>query len=310
MQGNAWLNFKWRLHQPPIQATLLDCCFIILAELNSYLPILTKEQVSNGTGMKILRKLVNRPSVVGKYLKHFIFKMHPDASCNECSVSFCKFVKKGILNESVLTRLLQIGIKVASKDIEDLIIILSEDEGVAVLTFALAKCSASAPDITAAATAAVTCKKFIFLSTLINSGATPSVSNIIECTNWTSLDPNILSYVITKGTPKDIAQLMIKGLKVHHADPQQLLKDLCQYKCVTCSKEVIGEILKDDDFKIIHIKLLCLLLNSGANSLDLCQGRYEKATPLHVATELALESGMYMYATSSHACIHCAIFYL
>ena len=85
---------------------------------------------------------MNRPSKIGKYLEHFIFKMHPDASCNECSVSFCKFVKKGILNESVLTRLLQIGIKVTSKDIEDLISILSEDEGAAVLKFVLAKCSA------------------------------------------------------------------------------------------------------------------------------------------------------------------------
>ena len=267
------------------------------------------EQVSNGTGMKILRKLVNRPSEVAKYLEHFIFKMHPDASFNEWSVSFCKFVKKGILNESVLTRLLQIGIKVTSKDIEDLIYILPEDKGIIVMELALANCP---PDITSAATAAVICKKFIFLSTLIKYGAicTPSVSNIIECTNWTSPDPSILNYVITKGTPKDIAQLMIKGLKVHHADPQQLLKDLCQYKRVISSKEVIGEILKDDDFKITHVKLLSLLLNCGANGLDLCQGRYEKATPLHVATELALESGMYKYLyATSHACFHCTIYF-
>ena len=163
----------------------------------------------------------------------------------------------------------------------------------------------SAPDITSAATAAVNCKKFIFLSTLIESGATPSVSNLIECINWTSLDPNILNYVITNGTPKDIAQLMIKGLKDHNsnaeADPQHVLKDLCQYKYIICSKEVIGEILKGNGF---NSKLICLLLNCEAKSLDLCQGRYEKTTPLHVATELALESGMYMYATS-HACIHC-----
>ena len=275
--------------------------------LTHNLPMLKEEQVFNGTGMKILSSILDRPFAIVTHLEHFIFKMHPNVPSSKFPVSFCKFAKKGITNEATLTRLLQIGIKILSKDIKDLINILPEDEGVAVLTFALSKCSASAPDITSAATAAVTCKKFTFLSTLIVYGATPSISNIIECINWTSLDPNILNYVITKGTPKEIAHFVIKAIradekkfdgtkdldtKLSTVAIDRLLNDLHQYKCLVCCKEVIAEILKSDVFGIHIIKLLCLLLNYGANSIDLCQARFEKATPLHVATELALESGI------------------
>ena len=183
-----------------------------------------------------------------------------------------------------------------------------------------------------AAEAAIKNKKYRFLACLIKHGANPTIGDNIITKLTDVSDPVVLNYVFENGSPLKIAHFLMKMLGVGgsngtcqrfaggsdqrcETDGAQEREDELQggvcgtimlfKNFVQCGKPLGGKdtvagiremvylvLALYDSATILHTGLLCLLLDCGAKCLDLCQARFQKSTPLHAATALALESGM------------------
>ena len=265
------------------------------------------------------------------HLKHFLFNVvPPTASLGDVPVVLCRLVKRGVTGADILNRMIQIGVRFIVKDIKELLLNAEEtDDLVRIISSSMAHSSLSSVHLKSAAEAAIKSNKIRFLACLITHGATPAIADITKLADLS--DPVVLKYLFATGSPDKVVRFLIKVLSLAYlrtngtcfrfggsnqrceedgseevedkpngsvSNAIVLFKNFIQCGKPLCGKDAVAGIREmicvalTDIATRSHVELLCLLLNCGANSLDLCQARFKKATPLHVATELALESGM------------------
>ena len=263
----------------------------------------------------------------GTHLKHFVFNMvPPTAMLGGVSIDLCRLIKRGITEVDVLNRMVQIGVKFMVNDLSELVRIADESDDLIGIMSSLMSCSSlSNAHLKSAAEVAIKVKKVRFLAFLIKHGAAPATTGVISLTNLTN--PVVIDYIFANASSEKVAHFLLKALnfKINEEclyctgagqrcevdcgeeieneqrkvalivrqfrDFIQRGRSLCGKDTVAGIRDILSSVLACGVTKA-RVELVCQLLNCGATSLDLCQARFKKTTPLHAAIMLALESGM------------------
>ena len=312
---------------------ICDSNYVLFSFTDSidHLPPLSEEQISESLVEKVVNYMVqnsiNGGRLQSRHLEHFIFNMvPPNASLmGKTLVNLSTLVKAGIAKADTLNRMVQIGVKFKIKDLQDFVQKYDDDNCTKILTH----CSLNGAQLKTAADAAIHNNKYNLLAYLLKHGAKPDVARVIKIVDPSlKMDPVILSYVLANGVPKKIAPFLIKTLNSMNegsqfingseqnnsehrnlSDAAALLQSTIESSMIICGRDavsgmrdVIAELLSGAE---VHMEAICLLLQCGANSIDLCQAQFKKSTPLHAATALALKAGVYtLFVVTFYTCMY------
>lgn len=280
--------------------------------------MLSNERILDGSGAKVLSHVVQNVDgrLTPQHLEFFVFNMVPPTASllGDTPINLSRLIKIGVAKTDILNRMIQIGVKFKMKDLKDLVQNFDEvDDFIKILDISMTHCSLTDVQLKSAADTALHAKKYKFVAHLIKKGAKPDVASVIKILDLSRDDgPVFLSYMLENGSPKKIVPFLIKTLNhiketcnrseqehaEHGVKPSlsvsmllnaiQCSKTLCGKDAISGMRDIVAQCLNDFATINVTIELVCLLLQC---SLDLCQARYEKTTPLHAATMLALESG-------------------
>ena len=312
--------------------------FCISVGLTRQLPNLNEKLVADGIVTKLYNHLIEKmptSRVKMEHLEFVIFKLQ-STKFDASEVEFTKLVERDAIHDDFLNKMLRLGMKIKDKDIKDLIHILPDGKAIKVLEFAIAHCPPSGlpAALLLAAKAAVKSNKLQFLVYLVDRGATPSVGDIIDIVNWSKPHQGLLKYIATHGSQEEISPLVYNALSqkqfktlctliqlgganvAKHVSivpmdvtdmtgNMALLEELAKQGVNLGRVEVVAKVLKVEPVTTKVVDLLCFLLKQGARCSYLRQCRFQNSTPLHAATELALESGVCVCVCVVCVCVVC-----
>ena len=258
-------------------------------------PVVTESDVKSGFCVKLFRQILSREDVQLKHLDFLIFQLFDriTAPFNASSIKLSQLLEKSIVGMKFLRRMFELGMIANAEDVEMAVRILP-DSSVGTLELIVSKQS-EAGNLDLLLEAAVKARKMRFIAWLIEHG---------------TKTPDELAVFLTQALDQkdfDTAKVFLKAsttitcknidLGIHIAagltDP-----DLIE-RLIDAGADPSGNVKKTlvEVLKIVNlpakkqIDLVCLFLMKGADCNHLSLVR-KTTTPLHVATELALEAGL------------------
>ena len=224
------------------------------------------------------------------HLEFLVLGIFSKLPFNASSIKLSQLLKRRFNDRYLLAVLFQMGMEVKREDVPVAIETLKNNE--APLDLILSKSKPSFLDYPCKL--ALDEKNMIAVFFLIKHGATP---------------PSALVELLIQAKQFDTAKMLLRIpgiIKPDKFDLGMVMSDIAQHP------DLIQELIKVganpdgcnvkkplvEIMKLTHlpydkkINLLCLLLKNGANCTHLCHSSQHTTTPLHVATNLALESGM------------------
>lgn len=281
-----------------------DCCQL--------LPLFTDSELKSGFCVKLLQKLLLKQKTKERHISFVIFHMCPKKQAFDASeIELAALLKVPVTDKKLLEKLFEFKIKVTSDNIQAAVSLLPVSS-VDILMLIITKCMTGVtPEIlNQSCQKAYSARKLPFVLCLIEHGAespaepTDLILLALKLNNFDMVLNLLLNHKIDP-EKVDLGDLITKS--DHIGDPSITAKLLeAGVSPNGCGKKKpIAEILKLQHISLKkQIDLLCLLLEKG-DCRHLSHGSKERATPLHVATELALKAGIlftYPLTITLHAC--------
>ena len=253
---------------------------------------------------KVLVEILSRKECKQAHLEFLVSKMWNEKEIDVSKVTLKQLiVDREVTNESLLQRFLELGLPLTKEDVKMAITRLKTGQ-LHLFRFIIAKCNTD--DLDELCQAAVNANRMTFVLYLVERGAKlPSHGSdlLMHALRAEDYDGALaLARKFTKATTDklDLAALMDSNI----VNCPELIKVLVQIGLSpngrgkrTPIAVVMGKAISITK----KIDMICLLLEVGEECSHLSHIGKSTTTPLHVATELALQSGtcmilyMYMY---------------
>ena len=243
---------------------------------------------------KVLMEIISRPECRESHLEFLVNKMWNEKEINVSKITLKLLLSKKITSSSVLQRFLELGLPVTKSDIKLAIKDLKPDQ-MHLFKFIAAK--SSPHDIDELCQAAVNAKRMTIVLQLVERGAKlPSHGSqllLLALKNEDYDGAMALAKKFTKATMDklDLASLMDSNL-INCPDLIRLLVEIGLSPNGQGRKTPIAAVMAKASLSLPKkIGLMSLLIDVGEDCNHLGQVGKSTSTPLHVATELALQSG-------------------
>lgn len=273
--------------------------YLLLADCCQFLPLFTDSELKSGFCVKLLQKLLLKQKTKECHISFVIFHMCPKKQAFDASeIELATLLKVPVTDRKLLERLFEFRIKVTSGSIQLAVSILpvySVDILMLIITKGMTDVT---PDIlNQSCQKAYGAKKLPFVFCLIEHGAelpAETTDLILLSLKYDCFDMALNLLKTQKVTPNevDLGDLITRGDCICNPTIIAKLLEAGVSPNGCGKKKPIAELLKLQHISLKkQIDLLCPLLEKG-DCHHLCHGNKERATPLHVATELALKAGI------------------
>ena len=243
---------------------------------------------------KVLVEILSRKECKEAHLEFLISEMWNEKVINVSKVTLKQLiVEREITSECLLQRFLELGLPLTKEDIKMAIKRLKPSQ-VHLFKYIVAKCNPA--DLDELCQAAVRANRMTFVLSLVDRGATlPSHGSdlLLQALSAEDYDGALaLAGKFTKATMDklDLATLMESNI-VNCPELIKVLVDAGLSPNGSGRKTPIAAVMAKAISVTKKIDMICLLLEVGEDCGHLCQIGKSTTTPLHVATELALQSG-------------------
>ena len=277
--------------------------YLLFADCCQLLPLFTDSELKSGFCVKLLQKLLLKQKTKEGHIAFVIFHMCPKTQAFDASkIELAALLKVPVTDRKLLEKLFEFRIKVTSDSIQlavSLLPVYSVDILMLIITKGMTDVT---PDIlNQSCQKAYGAKKLPFVFCLIEHGTelpAETTDLILLSLKYDCFDMALNLLKTQKVTPEevDLGDLIAKS--DHIGNPTIIAKLLeAGVNPNGCGKKKpIAEVLKLQHISSKNqMDLLCLLLEKG-DCCHLCHSSKERATPLHIATELALKAGI-LYLT-------------
>ena len=243
---------------------------------------------------KVLLEILSRPECKEAHLEFLVSKMWNEKKINVSKVTLKQLVDKGITSASLLQRFLELGLPLSKEDIMMAIKELKHSQ-VHLFKHIAAKCDPG--DIDELCQTAVSAKRMTFVLNLVERGAKlPSHGSdmLFQALKIKDYDGALfLAKKFTKATMDKLDLSTLMETNIIYCT--ELIKVLVESglspngrRRKTPAATVMG---RTDILLKKKIELLCLLIDVGEDCNHLSNLGKSATTPLHVATDLALQTG-------------------
>ena len=254
---------------------------------------------------KVLLEILSRPECKEAHLEFLLNKMWNEKEINVSKVTLKQLISKGITSSSLLQRFMELGLPLATSDIKVAIKDLKPDQ---VHLFKYIAAKSRPDDIDDLCQAAVNAKRMAFVLQLVERGAKlPSHGSqlLLQALKNEDYDGAMaLAKKFTKATMDklDLASLMDSNI-VNCPELIRLLVETGLNPNGRGRKTPIAAVMSKASLSLQKkIGLVSLLIDAGEDCNHLGQVGKSTSTPLHMATELALQSGKTIGAYI-HTCV-------
>ena len=243
---------------------------------------------------KVLIEILSRKECQEAHLEFLVSKMWNEKEINVSKVTLRRLiVDREITSESLLQRFLELGLPLSKEDIKMAITSLKPNQS-HLFRFIIAKCNTD--DLDELCQAAVSANRMTFVLHLVERGAKlPSHGSdlLIHALKAEDYDGALaLAKKFTKASTDklDLASLMDSNI-VNCPELIKVLVDTGLSPNGRGRKTPIAVIMGKAISITKKIDMVCLLLEVGEECSHLSHIGKSTTTPLHVATEVALQSG-------------------
>ena len=271
--------------------------YLLLAGCHQLLPLFSDSELKSGFCSKLLQKLLLKKETKEPHILFVVFHMCPQKQVFDASeIELVSLLKVPISDRKLLEKLLMFGVRVKTQSIHKAVELLPVFR-VDTLVLILSKCTVTPDILRQSCQKAFSMKKLPFALCLIQHGAElpadPTELTILALmennfdmalnllgnqkivTDKVDLGDLISTTDLIKN-PTTIEKLLEAGVSPNGCGKKKPIAEVLKLQCISSKKQ---------------IDLLCLLLEKG-DCRHLCHGSKEGATPLHIATELALKAGI------------------
>ena len=248
---------------------------------------------------KVLLEIVSRKECKQDHLEFLVSKMWNEKEIDVSKVTLRQLiVDRQITSESLLQRFLELGLPLAKEDIKMAITKLRSNQS-HLFRFIISKYG-NTDDLDELCQAAVSANRMTFVLYLVERGAklpTHGSDLLMHALKAEDYDGAIaLAKKFTKATTDklDLATLMDSNI----VNCPELIKVLVETGLSPNGrgkKTPIAAVMGKAISITKKIDMICILLEIGEECSHLSHTSKSATTPLHVATELALQSGTYVY---------------
>ena len=247
---------------------------------------------------KVLVEILSRKECKQAHLEFLVSKMWNEKEINVSKVTLKQLiVDREITSESLLQRFLELGLPLTKEDIKMAITSLRPTQ-MHLFRYIVAKCNPA--DLDELCQAAVSSNRMTFVLYLVERGAKlPSHGSelLIHALKTEDYDGALaLAKKFTKATMDklNLATLMDSNI-VNCPELIKVLVDRGLSPNGKGRKTPISVVMAKAISATKKIDMICLLLEIGEDCNHLSNTGKSTTTPLHVATELGLQSGEYSY---------------
>lgn len=223
--------------------------------------------------------------------------------CSSISLKMLLTEKK-ITSSDLLLRFIEFGAIVGREDLSSAIQNLPPDD-IVVFKLIVSKCSGF--DKNRLCREAANANKILFVLHLVELGANlPEEGTKLFLTSLKGKEfdgAKVLIQTLSKEMVEslDLATLLESTYLILNVELIEVL--ITNGVCITGKKSPIAVVMSQNFGSLSKkIDVLCLLIEHGVDCKQLCQTCSKSTTPLHVATDLALQSGKYL-CTCVHTCM-------
>ena len=231
-------------------------------EITSMLPDL-RDGVASGFSVQLFNELLSREDTKTKHLKFLVFEII--SVFNASSIALSQLLRKSIVSKKFLRKMFELGMVANDEDVKVAVETLP-DTRLDILELIISKWGKAADGFDHLLSA-MERKKINLAASLIKHGA--------------------------KTTDELAADLLTQAIDQKDFHTAKVFLEASGN--ITCGnvKKTLVEVVKAKLPSKNKVDLVCLLLMKGADCNLLSLVRTRTTTPLHVATELALEAGLF-----------------
>ena len=261
-------------------------------------PVVTESDVKSGFCVRLFREILSRDDVKLGHLAFLIFQLFDRITppFNASSIKLSQLLEKSIAGMKFLRRMFELGMTSNADDIKVAVRILP-DSSVSTLELIVSEQS-EAKNLDLPLETAVKARKMRFIAWLIKHGTkTPDELAVFLTQALDQKDFHTAKVFLEASTTITCKNI---DLGIHIAAGLTDYPELVG-RLIDAGADPSGNVKKTlvEVLKLVYlpvkkqIDLVCLLLMKGADCNLLSLVRTHTTTPLHVATELALEAGLF-----------------
>ena len=249
---------------------------------------------------QVVEELVSKPECKPHHLHHLVCTMWSLRQYDASKVSLCRLLTViGVTELPLIQRLVELQMPVSKSDISAAIRVLATDQPKQRYTFKYIVSKCPREDMDILCLEAYHARKIPFVFSFVELGAKPPGLTIELFEHALKIEDFIVAMDLVRGMPKetilkiDLSDLMDTSL-VRSMKLIKVLIDAGVNPNGLGRKSPIVTILSREYLPIAkQSELISVLLMKGADCNHLCRTKKGSTTPLHVATEIALQAGTY-----------------